>query len=336
VYGSNRNKSKDDPKNCTPLRFETHLDDKGEVIGDGWYWSKQTRSHCCLLHYAALAKKSKRAPELTLANYEKVDKTTFHKFLFRLDFSTDMLIKSESGHDPDFEFDPCFLSIPCSTPLTLPKILTEHNNKFSSFIKDKVVRNLRLLSTDGKNVIDELLKNLAYINAGNDYLRTPTFHPDFGSLHGWTPFDHDEMLADKEEEEEEKGIIITVSKPGNYRGKKVKQKVLKRYALVYCDQENKELFGQVATSVVTETILKKNDKEDNKNDKDGIETFVDMTYINIEEYLSRKYGLTDKITEILDQDIRLPQPLIDIIIQYSSYEENNFIKNLRKSSGYIL
>jgi hypothetical protein len=318
----------DDWKYCMPLSFKNHLDDQGEVIGkDGWYWSKQTRSHCCIYHYNKIIAPIKSGEEKidhqrsTLAqqlHYEKIDKTTFHKFLFRLDFSTDILVKS-GGNVPNREFDPCFLILPPSPPTVLEANL--NIDKFSSSTKDKIIRNLNLMQE--KNVGKKLFENLAYINAGNDYLITPTFHPDFGSLYSWVPFDED-VNHDYHYEE---GIVINIPKLNSYRGKRVKQKILNRYALVYCDKENKdnkELFGQVATAVLTQS------SEKDKNHK----TFLDMTYMNVDDYLARKYSLDEVLTKTLDPILLLP--IINIIIQYSSYEKNNFIKNLRQSAGFKL
>jgi hypothetical protein len=301
-------------KDCTPLNF----------VNGGWYWSRLTRKNCCSFHHnarlAAPAEDEKLRP--APATYEKIDKTTFYKFLFRVNFSDNVF----TNYNTQSSF---LLLSPTTTSssLRLPDVFSGKNILSLNTMK-KVERKLECLTRE--NIAKKILETLSYINAGNDYYTKQGFHPEFKSLYAWVPFDQD-----LREEEDEENILTIHQDDDSGWGKKVDVKILKHYALVYCDSNDKELFGQVAVAIMAETVDHKDEKDekDEKSDKENnCETFVDMTNINIDEYLERKYKLTNRIAEILDHNIRLPWPLIDIVVQY--FEENDFIKNLRLSAGF--
>jgi hypothetical protein len=285
-----RGAATEDKKNCTPFTFIARSD----KVERGWYWSKRLNEHCCQYHY----------DDENDDGYKKIDRKTFHKFLFRVDFSDSIYFNKH--------FFPIYNPSTSSSSSTSKITITEMPAISSSNIITTLVKN-NIVRLEKECVMeDELLQNLKYLNGGNDYSLTGVFHSDFRSMHTWVAFD--EEVGQKQEEEQ------TLY---NHYGSKV-IKVLKRYALVNCDSDNKELFGKVATALCIQS--------DNVVDK---ETIIDNAMISIEEYCAEKYHFEYLLIETLEQ-VSFPQPLINIIVQYVVDENSDFIKDLRVSMGFII
>ena len=244
-YGERTN----DVKRCTPFIFKDR----------GWYWSRKLHTHrCCFYHdVAALADDNKE-------DYEKIDSETFHKFLYRVDFSQ---VYFSNGHCSLLEYPVKKES------LTFPTLSKCPNHSNFPDLGKSIIR------LDREKIMQKLLRTDIRINNGSGTRCYQNYSPEFGSLYAWVPFD---------------------------------KEAPDHYALVYCDQSNKELFGQVATVSVLH------------NKENDVETFIDMAYIDVDEYFWRKYKLDYFIYENLDNFF--PRCLIEIIVQYLG-EKNNFIKN---------
>jgi hypothetical protein len=190
-----------------------------------------------------------------------------------------------------------------------------------------------------ENVMNRVLKSLKRLNAGNDYMIPNYFHPDFKSIHMWIPFDEDDDNDGHKGRKEKELMNEFIRIPDNTYGSRM-IKAFKRYALVCCDSDNKDLFGQVATVVCA------NEDIGEDRDKHHDESFIDnMVGMNIEQYCKEKYSLhyslNDLIVQTLDNiyDKISSRFLTNIVIEYAAdihNLDNHFIKDLRQSMNFIL